>query len=135
MPQPWPSSAKKPKKQPKKLALTHFLSPGSVNGCLHGQNIGICAEPGNLPETNRRNQRPLPEFFPGMDIRKMNLYRRNPNCADSVAESDACVRIGGSIENERVEFAFGLLNPRDQLPFEVGLPEVNLRPQLCPPFA
>ncbi len=61
----------------------------------------------------------MPELFPGMDVRKMNLNGRHPYGGDGITEGDAGMGIGGGIEDDDIELALGFLNPIYQLAFEV----------------
>lgn len=80
----------------------------------------------------------MPEFFPAMNVREMNLYGWNGDTSYGVTQSNAGVGVSCGIKHYRVEFAFGVLNPSDQLAFEVSLAEIDIyiqflgtRPDLC----
>ena len=59
----------------------------------------------------------------------------NPDTGDGIAERDAGVSIGSRVQDDDIEFTFRLLNPGDQLAFEVGLAELDFRAQLGGAFA
>lgn len=55
----------------------------------------------------------------------MHFNRRNPCRRDGVSQRDARMRVGGSVQNNGVKLAFGLLNPRNQFAFVVGLTKLD----------
>src|SRR4051812_30349325 len=100
----------------------------NVNGGLHGQNIRICPKADYLPPTDRCDERFVPEFFPGMDVREVYLNRRNSGRRDGVSQGYARMSVGRRIQRNHIEFPLRLLNPANQLSFEVGLPKLSLGP-------
>lgn len=42
--------------------------PFNATGCLEPQKIGLRPKPANLPPTNRRKERFVTKFFPGVDV-------------------------------------------------------------------
>ena len=59
----------------------------------------------------------------------MNFDGGNTYGRDGIPESHAGVSVGGSVEDDGIDPALGLLNPSHQLPFYIGLTELDLRTQ------
>ena len=72
----------------------------------------------------------MTEFFSGMDIRKVNLYRGNSHGCDGIPERDARMGISGSIDHNGICLSLGLLEPANQFALHIRLPEVDLHAQL-----
>ena len=64
--------------------LIRFIDFVNVNGRFYGQNVGFLAKTDNLSAANRCNQRFVPEFFPGVDIGKMDFNCRHAHRRDGV---------------------------------------------------
>lgn len=65
-----------------------------------------------------------------MDIRQVQLDRRNPHGRDGVTQGDARMSIGSGVEADDVEGALGFLDLSDQFPFDVRLEEGDFDPEL-----
>src|SRR5213079_163849 len=84
-----PKSTLTKSRQVKNGLLGRILPGVNVNGSFQGQNIRSTPETDNLPATHRRDQRTVPEFFTGMNIRQMNFDGWDANAGDSVAQGYA----------------------------------------------
>jgi len=71
----------------------------------------------------------MAKWFALMDIRQMDLDRRQPDGGNGIAYGDAGVGIGGWIDDHAVVSAPGFLNPTDQLAFAVRLPDIDFHRQ------
>src|SRR5260370_20193129 len=76
----------------------------------------------------------MTEFFPGMDVQKVNLNGWQIDRRDGIPECNTGVGIGGGVQDDNIELAPGFLNPIDQLALDIGLPEFNFRFELLGPF-
>ncbi len=63
----------------------------------------------------------MPEIFSSMDIRKVNLDGRHARGHNGVTEGNAGMGVGGRIQNDAIELAFGGLYPGNQFAFEIRL--------------
>ena len=71
----------------------------------------------------------MAKFLARMDVGKVNFDGRNPHSGDGVPQRDTGVSVGGGVDDDDLKFVLGLLNPIDQLAFEIGLAEVDFGPQ------
>ena len=75
----------------------------------------------------------MTEFFPGMDVRKMDLNRWNTDGRNGVTQGDTGMGVISCVDDDDVELALGFLNPADQFAFDIGLPETDFNFQFrCP---
>src|SRR5882757_1058814 len=77
----------------------------------------------------------MPEFFPSMDVRKVNLDGRHADGRNGVAKRNAGVGISSGVDHDYVESAFGFLNPANQFALLIGLPKLNRDLELHGMFA
>ena len=107
-----------------------FSGSVNVNGRIQRQNIGKCSKTGDLAAADWSDQRSVPEFLAGVNIGEMNFDGGDADGGDGIPKSDAGMGVGGGVDNEDAEATFGLLDPSDQLSFEVGLSELDLGSRL-----
>jgi hypothetical protein len=79
---------------------------------------------GYLPDAHGGNHGAMPEFFTGVDVRKMDFDGRHCTRFDGVPQRNACVGVSGGVKHDRVELSLGILNPADKFAFKVSLPEL-----------
>jgi len=77
----------------------------------------------------------MPEVFACMNIGKMNFYGGQIHRRDRIAEGYASMGVGGGINDDNCKLSPGVLNPTNQLAFEIGLPEFDGDIQLAGAFA
>ncbi len=99
---------------------------GNVNGGLKCQKVGTGAKAGDLATADWGDNRLVAKVFSGVDVGKVDFDGGNLDTGDGVAQGETGMSIGCGIEDDHLKLAFGLLNPRHQLPFEVGLAEINV---------
>ncbi len=75
----------------------------------------------------------MTEFLPGMDVRKVDFNRWHPDRGDGIAQGNAGMGVSGSVQDYHIEPPFGLLDPGNQFPLQVGLAEVDFNPKLRSP--
>jgi hypothetical protein len=71
-----------------------------MDQCTQGQFIAQRPEPGDLPSSDRGNERTMTESFAGMDIRKVDLDRRQADSSNAVTQRHACVRQTAGVEDQ-----------------------------------
>ena len=76
----------------------------------------------------------MPEFFPGVHVRKVDFDGWNSDGRYGVPQCNASVSVGGRVEYDGVKFALGLLYPGYQFAFQIGLPELHFRLEGTRPF-
>ena len=70
----------------------------------------------------------MPELLARVDVGEMDFDHRQIAGGDGIAQRDAGVRVTGGVDHDgNVRRAGGILNPRHQFAFVVGLAELNLR--------
>lgn len=69
------------------------------------------------------------ERLPRVDVRQMDLGRRQTDGLERVEQGDGRVRIGGGIDDEAVKHAVGLLHPRHKLTLKIALPDRDRGPR------
>src|SRR6266545_3140186 len=119
----------------KSTVIAQKLLPVNVNGGFQRQNVRIDPKPGDLPDTNRCDQRSSTEFFARMNVRQMDFYGRNSDSSDGIAYGHACMRVSGRVQNDHVEFALRLVNPGHQFSLQIALLEFDLCPHLFRPLS
>lgn len=67
----------------------------------------------------------MPEFFPGMDVRKMDFDRRYSARFNGIVQSDARVGVSRRVEHDPVELSLCLLNPANEFALQISLAEFN----------
>ena len=63
------------------------------------------------------------EFLALVDVGEVNLHHRNVEKKQRVEDRHRGVGERGGIDDQGVRLGPGLLNPADQFPFVIGLPE------------
>ena len=61
----------------------------------------------------------MAKFFAGMDVREMNFNCRHTNRRNGIVYSHASMCVSCSINYNCLKFSFGLLNPSDQITFNI----------------
>ena len=64
----------------------------------------------------------------------MNFNCWHPYCGNCIPERNTGMGIGSSIEDNHIKSPFCLLNPVNQFPLHVGLPEINFHTQVFGAF-
>ena len=67
----------------------------------------------------------MPEFFPGVDVGKVDFNGWNSHSRDRVTQRDTGMGISCGIDDNDIKLPLGLLDPANQLAFQIGLPEIN----------
>src|SRR5260370_34688387 len=111
-------------------------------GCTQRQVIAIGAETDYPAVDDIRDSRMMAKGLAPIDVGQVNFDNRYAQRAYGIADSDARMRVGGGVDNERVDLTARFLNAVDDRALAVGLkrldrhseleaklaqPEINLR--------
>ncbi len=79
------------------------------------QTISVWAEPGDLPNSDRRDHRPVPELFTGVDIRDMDFDDGPTDRGERIAQGDAIVGQAARVDDDTTGLRPFPLDEVDQL--------------------
>ncbi len=72
----------------------------------------------------------MTEFLTSVDIGKVDFDCRHASGADGVPQGNARMGVSGGVLDDDIKLPSGFLDPSDEFPFQVGLPEFDLNAQL-----
>lgn len=99
--------------------------------CPDSKQVPGRTEARNLADGHRGNVRAPPKGFTLVDIGEMDLNGWNFCGDDGIPQGNAGMRIACRIEDDGVKSASRFLNPGNQLPFHIGLSDVDSHAFLC----
>ena len=111
-----------------------FLVFDNVNRCIHRQNVRVWPESEDLTTADWCDQGLVTKGFPRVDVGKVDFDGGQPHRSDGIAQGDTGVGVGCRVENDDAEFPLRLLDPGNQFPFEIGLPEFDSHAKLFGPL-
>ena len=68
----------------------------------------------------------MPKLLARVDVGEMNFNHRHIAGGNGIAQRNAGVRVPGGVYYRNVRRTGGILNPRDQFAFVIGLAKLNL---------
>src|SRR5688572_24688100 len=107
-----------------KLALSNHRSQ-AFRCRSQPQQITLHAKTGNLPDGHPGNVRMLSEIFSFVDIRNMNFNGGNTSGDNRITHGNTGMGIRRRIDDNGAEVIGCLLYPVNQLPFIIGLPNLD----------
>jgi hypothetical protein len=88
---------------------------------LEGDEVAVPPETGDDPETYRSEHRRVAERLSRVHVRQVRLDDNEASTGDRVTEGDAVMREGTWVEDDAVDVAACLVEPADELAFDVRL--------------
>ena len=98
---------------------------------IEGQDIALGSKPYDDSFGDGGNIGSVAEAFAPVDVRNMHLDHGHVRHAQSIVNSDGGMCVGACIDDDPGRAATRLLDNRDQLTFEVGLPKICVQPKCC----
>src|SRR5438105_2995484 len=101
---------------------------GGLQYVVESKVIPAAAQAADGPDRQVGKIRAMPEWLARVDIGEMNLDERDGDPGKRIAQRNASMRVGGRVEDDEADaVAARLLNPVDQLAFEIALVANHLR--------
>src|ERR1700683_2711398 len=98
------------------------------NQAAHGaqrESVSRRAESHDAGDSDIGNRRAMTHWFAPVHVRQMHFDGGSFQREDRVANRHASMRITSRVDEQRIDFAARLLNPRDDLALAIGLESFN----------